>query len=265
MTESIIGKCKLCLEEGVPLRKSHFLPQATYKILRDENFHNPNPWQLTPRSAVQTSRQVWAHLLCSECEGRFDRNGENWVLKHCLRNEGRFLLKSFLDSVKPDIVSEFDPRGTRIYYASKNPDIDVQALTYFAASMFWRGSIHSWSNDSVPLRLGPFQERFRRYLMNEEAFPLHCFLWVLVREGKDTNRLTYTPLGEKKDTFWVYRFPMPGLVFLLMVGRSVPCLHRAYCFATHANHPIIVTPNVESFLVEEAVKVRQMSLGRLLR
>lgn len=91
------GKCQLCLDEPVELRSSHFFPKAAYKIMREEAIRtgwrmNPNPVLMTDRSAVQTSEQYTARLLCHRCEQRFSANGENWVLRHCWRGKTFYLL-----------------------------------------------------------------------------------------------------------------------------------------------------------------------------
>jgi hypothetical protein len=68
-----------------------------------------------------------------------------------------------LASRTPDVASVTNV--TKIYFASKVPEIDVYALAYFAASIFWRGSIHPWNDDgSVPVDLGPFQDT--KYLVD---------------------------------------------------------------------------------------------------
>ena len=196
----MVGQCKLCLKTGVELQDSHFLSAGIYRILRDDNEKNPNPWLLTKDAAVQTSSQLKAHLLCRDCEQRLSKNGENWVLGNCRRKDGRFPLAEILAARKPDIASAGNP--TRIYYAANIPEIKIGALAYFAASIFWRGSIHPWNQDeAIPVRLGPFQERFRRYLMGEEDFPKDSILWVVVRDASGIDRLTYAPMGERKGNF----------------------------------------------------------------
>jgi hypothetical protein len=176
-------QCKLCLQNVASLEDSHFLSAGIYRVLRDEREKNPNPWLLTKTTAVQTSRQMTAPLLCRACEQHFSKYGENWVLGHCLRKDRSFPLASILASKTPDVSS--DKTTTRIYYASTIPEINISALAYFAASIVWRGSIHPWNDDgSIPVRLGPFQEQFRQYLMGLESFPKDCSLSVVVREGK---------------------------------------------------------------------------------
>ncbi len=248
----MIGQCKLCLEDAVSLQESHFLSKGIYKVLRDDNEKNPNPWVLTGKTAFQTSRQMTAQLLCPSCEQRFSKHGENWVLKHCLRNNDSFSLASILASRTPDISST--TTTTRVYYASQIPEIDIPALAYFAASIFWRGSIYPWNDDgSIPVQLGPFREQFRQYLVGVASFPKDCSLWVVVRDGKEIARLTYAPIGERKGNFHVYKFPMPGFAFTLMVGKNIPVNYRKQCFIHGSGNPIVVTPLIEKFLENDAV------------
>jgi len=144
---------------------------------------------LTKKTAVQTSRQMTARLLCRDCEQRFSKFGENWVLAHCLHKDRSFLLAAILASRTPDISS--DKTTTRLFYAAKIPEIDISALAYFATSIFWRGSIHPWNDGgSIPVMLGPFQEQFRQYLLGLLPFPKDCSLSVVVREGKEIDRLS---------------------------------------------------------------------------
>ena len=258
-----MANADFCLNEGVELQDSHFLPKAIYKILRDDDEKNPNPWKLTPEAAVQTSKQITEYLLCSSCEQNLNKNGENWVLRHCLKSDSNFLIKEILDKKVADIIDPSDLSGTRIYYTLKIIEINIGALTYLASSVFWRGSIHAWNQDgTVPVPLGPYQERFRKYLNGEAAFPRHCFLWVLVRDGDKINCLTYAPIGQKKLTYWVYKFPIPGLAFFLFVGKCVPALYRNYCFVSGDSNPIIVTPDIEKHLLTDAVQMGLRGMAR---
>jgi hypothetical protein len=255
----MIGLCKLCLQDGVDLQNRHFLSKGIYKILRDAGERNPNPYLLTGTTVVQTSRQLTAALLCRACEQRLSKNGETWVLNHCLQNDGRFPLADILASRTPDLFAPENP--TKIYCAAEIPKINVSALAYFAASIFWRGSIHPWNDDgSIPVELGPFQERFRQYLMGLESFPKDSSLWLVVREGKEISRLTYAPLGARKDGLHIYKFPMPGLALMLTVSKNVPARHRQKCFVHGPGNPIVVTPLIDSLLMEEAVKLREKSV-----
>jgi hypothetical protein len=252
----MIGKCKLCLRDGVDLQQSHFLSAGIYRILRDRGEKNPNPYLLTKAGAVQTSRQEKTWLLCRDCEQRFSKNGENWVLKYCLRADHSFPLAALLASSAPELVSTMT--ATKVYFASRIPEVDISALSYFAASMFWRGSVYPWNEDgSIPVPLGPFGEPFRRYLMGLADFPQHCALWVAVRRGTEIDRLTHPPLGERRDMFHVHTFPMPGFGFSLTASKHLPARYRARCFVHGTGNPIIVTE-----VIEEKLKQRAMNLAQ---
>jgi hypothetical protein len=255
-TQDMQGQCRLCLRSPVELKNSHFMPAGVYRLLRDESStKNPNPVAISRKAAVQTSRQITASLLCGNCEGRLSKNGENWVLRHCLRKDDSFPLSAILRSTTPDF---FGPRTTtKIYRTARVAEINVDALAYFAASIFWRGSIHTWNDDgSVPIRLGPYQERFRRYLLSEGSFPEDCFLWVVVREPEGSiSRLTYFPIGKRAGGFHVYKFPMPGLAFTLLVGKSIPTKYREICLVQGKGNPIVVSDVLEGSLMEEALRM----------
>lgn len=255
----IKGKCKLCLKDRTDLLDSHFLSAGIYRILRDDGEVNPNPWVIMEKAAFQTSRQVKAPLLCSDCEQRLSRNGENWVLRNCLKADRSFPLSDALASQNPDLFSA--GTTTKVYHASKIAAIDVAALSYFAASIFWRGSIHPWNRDGTyPVNLGPFGEPFRTYLMGLSPFPTDSSLWVIVREGGQIGRMTYAPVGKREGVVHVYKFPMPGLGFSLTVSKNVPANHRNLCFVHGSGNPIIATTILEDMLMRDAVRLGEKSI-----
>src|SRR5258708_6712222 len=133
-----IAKCALCLIEGKELRDSHYVPAGVYRVLRDESATdgNPNPILLGEKTAIQTSKQITDYLLCHECEDRLNRNGENYFLKICWRRNG-FKLHAVLDAAPPSLVAG----QIKVYAAANFPEIDAGAISYFAASMFWRASV----------------------------------------------------------------------------------------------------------------------------
>lgn len=247
------GQCQLCLEIK-DLQDSHYLPKGIYKRLSGKDEKNRNPWLLSNKTAVQTSRQLRAHLLCSDCEQRINKKGEKWVIGNCLQEDDSFPLASILALRRPDISSSND--ATKIYYTSNIAEIDTSALAYFAASIFWRGSVYGWNSDgSVPVKLGPYKEQFRQYLMGLKEFPTDCSLWTVVREGKEVSRLTFTPVSERKDNFHVHKIPLPGIAFTLLVGKKLPASFREKCLVHGVGKPIIVTSLLESILADTAFKM----------
>lgn len=233
------------------LRESHFIPAGIYRILRGDVEKNPNPWLLTDRSAVQTSRQMTAYLLCGDCEQLFSTNGERWVLANCLKRDGTFPLRTLLASKTPAASSP----ETQVYYAAAIPEVNVSALGYFALSIFWRGSVHAWRGRTVHYDLGPFQEKFRQYLVGVTSFPSDCALLVALRTDKDIDCFTYPPIGSRRDGHHVYKFPMPGLGFSIAVGRNIPANIRSCCLVNGPGNPIVVTSMIDDSLKQDAAKV----------
>jgi hypothetical protein len=145
-----------------------------------------------------------------------------------LRNDGSFALAAILSSRVPAACNPAIS-STKIYHAAQIPEINISALTYFAASMFWRGSVYPWKRDGTcPVPLGPYQEPLRQFLLGVAEFPRDITLNVVVREPSTIRHLTHEPLGEWRGDLFVSKFPMPGLAFSLNAGKSLPsAMHNA--------------------------------------
>jgi hypothetical protein len=249
---AVVGKCKLCLRDGVELQDSHYLPRGIYKRLRSEDARTPHPTLITKTKTVQTSSQLKRRLLCKVCEDRLNSGGESWVLKHCRQVDGSFPLRDILSGRTPAHLQT----PTKVYAAARIPEISIPKIAYFAASIFWRGTLHGWNEDgSVPINLGPFEERFRRYLVGGEPFPREACLWVMVREGGGIEQLTYTPLQERVHGLHTCKFPMPGFAFMLIVSKNTPASYRSMCFVNAPGNPIFLTPLIEPLLLNEGVRL----------
>jgi hypothetical protein len=251
---AVIGKCKLCLREGVELQDSHYLPKGIYKRLRSDNAKKPHPVLFTKKKTVQTSSQLKSRLFCKVCEDRLNSGGETWVLKHCLQTDGTSPLRDILSGRTPDLQTT--RALTKVYFAARIPEISVSEIAYFAASIFWRGAIYGWNEDgSIPIDLGPFEGRFRRYLLGEESFPKDATLWVMVRQRGGVEQLTFTPLQERVGGLYTCKFPMPGIAFLLIVSKNTPASHRSMCFVNAPGNPIFQTQVLEPLLLDEGVRL----------
>lgn len=138
-------ECRLCLNVR-PLCKSHFLPKAIYKTLRSSTSANPNPVVFGAGFRYQTSVQAQAYLLCEECESRFRKGGEDWVLANCLRPGGKFPLRDVLYKATP----VWKDSKIRLYSCKSAPSIDPDSITYFALSVFWRATVYNWNYWRAP-------------------------------------------------------------------------------------------------------------------
>jgi hypothetical protein len=248
------GRCKLCLREGIALQNSHVLPAAIYRALRsDAKTGNPNPCMVSDQGEVQTSRQEKGRLLCRDCEQRLSTHGERWLFTNGLRPNGNFALAKVLAASVAAI--EHTP-PTKIYFTASIPAVDTAAISYFAASIFWRASVHTWKDRAdQQVSLGPFEDGFRRYLLGEAAFPTNSALLVVVRTKSLVSAVCRLPSKGRVDGARVYNFTMPGFVFNLFVGKNLPLHFRAISFAHNPDHPLSVTDIMESGILDGARRV----------
>jgi hypothetical protein len=156
--------CSLCLNDR-ELCFSHLIPKSAYKPLRSAKSPNPNPLILTEKTSYTSSWQVADYLLCLECEQRFREKGEDWVLAHSYRGPGKFRFREILHANQPMFEG---PEGL-IYSTSMIPDLNMEAIIYFASSVFWRAGAHRWRRDRmiINIDLGKYEEPLRLFLRGE--------------------------------------------------------------------------------------------------
>jgi hypothetical protein len=83
------GTCKLCLEEA-NLQESHYLGRALYKLSRD---NGELPILRSPDLIIRTQRQIKDYVLCWNCEQRFTKMGEDYLMRMINRNDGFRLME----------------------------------------------------------------------------------------------------------------------------------------------------------------------------
>jgi hypothetical protein len=254
-----IGECLLCHQPNQELQDSHFLPAGVYRVLRNEGTEdgNPNPVLFSEEGAVQTSRQITDFVFCRDCEQRLNRNGEDYFLKYCWRRNG-FRLHAVLSAATPSVVAG----RIKVYAADELSEVDIQKLTYFGASMFWRDSVHQWktkNHSTEQINLGPYEEQFRTYLMGETGFPENCMLWVSVPETlTPLAPLSLTPYGGARlDGLRLYKLIVLGVGFMLYVGRAMTPEHRELCSVRGKGHPIYQTDLQEQGALNDLYKMFQ--------
>ena len=240
----------MCKADNRELQNSHFLPAGVYRVTREENEANPNPITFDDRGVFQDSKQICDYLLCSECEDRLNKNGERWFLADCSRRD-QFRLDSLLNS---GTAVELSPR-MKVYHAASIPGVNVEALAYFASSMFWRSSAHRWTvrgKAAKGIQLGPYQEELRTYLLGQTEFPRYCVLWVSVADARTPiDAFSLTPYGGRTQGYHVYKLLVRGVAFHLFVGKRIPAQFRQTCFVRGTGHPIYRTDMLEEALLKD--------------
>jgi hypothetical protein len=229
-----LRQCPLCLENK-ELVSSHLIPRAMYTYCRTAD---SEPVLFTTEVMMQTSRQLQHRLLCGDCEDLLNKGGEHWLLPLLATIDKKFPLLDIIEKLPPDLT---DSEG-RGYAASNNPEIKVDKLIHFAMGVFWKASIHSWRGDGKEpqIELGPYRDNVRVYLRGEAPFPkcMGLVMGVLPRE-KALISFTQPYRGSAKGCH-NFMFYIPGIQFVLSVGKRLPIEMPNICFASNSAHPILV-------------------------
>lgn len=219
------GICKLCRKRR-QLVRSHLMPAALYAMTREPGSRTLNPIMVTRKTTVPTSQQIWAYLLCRECEHRFNVGGEAYVLT--LVNDGtRFPLLERLHVALP-----LQETSTMAIYSGPAVGIDVERLAYFALSVFWRASVHRWRlphGGAVWNSLGTHEEPIRRYLLGEARFPVEVTIPVVACTDHGSQGSFYTPCQIRGHEVPGFGMLARGIHFRLFVGPDIPELMRSAC------------------------------------
>jgi hypothetical protein len=237
----IPGVCKLCLEEKM-LCDSHLAPAGLYKYCRAKEL---GPVKLTAEEISVASEEVSTYLLCEECEGRLNRDGENWLLPKLATIDQKFPFYDILMEIRPDTVED----GVAAFACSRNPKIGFRKLTNFALGVFWKASVHSWrTNKSGPMiQLGKYREDFRQFLVGKGKFPKQATLVVGVTPPEKAVIGFMMPYFRGVSACHQFLFYVPGVLFVLNVGKQITDYERQLCFYTDPLHPIILADLSKDF------------------
>ncbi len=246
----MVGKCRLCLEQG-ELQRSHLLPKALYRLIGSgTDPDHPDTLQLSSDGIKKSSEQVWRHLLCSECEDRLNKGGEKWVLSNCYRGAGRFRLR--VDARKrPNLGSEL---GFEAYAASAE---EVAKLTYFPLSVIWRASLCDWpcrGETFQQIELGPYQEKLRKYLKGDVSSLESIEVGIELSELNPPWLAMSLPCSYRVNGNKWHRFHIPGVTFYVSIGGS-----------EHVQFGPVPQPSLPIFVGRDGDKVAQPEMMRLMR
>jgi hypothetical protein len=257
---TFVGNCKLC-HQTKTLLKSHYLPKGAYRVNRARELSNSNPVVLFASEAKQSQTQLKDNVLCSDCEERFNKNGENWVLANIPREYGApFPLLNALSSLTPIGVVD----DLKIYAGLGTPGVDIEKLIYFAMSLFWRGAVHSWGNfkDGRPTQvsLGNYEETIRQYLLNGSRLPKDVALTILVcPNGRKLNAI-FAPWATAFAKSSRYVSYLSGIGFILDFGKDLPEEFRSLCAYHSPQRVLLVSPEFEQ-TIREVIKTEVEARG----
>jgi hypothetical protein len=213
--------CKLCLKEK-KLQRSHLMPRALYKKSRSSGSKgNQDPLVRSARGAKRSSHQIQDYVFCWECEQRLSSYGERYVMGLVTTQKGRFPLLEQLTSVKPTHAGP----AWAMYSVADSPKINRDRLAYFAISVFWRASVHSWKQEggkTVKIDLGAkYNEQIRKYLMGVASVPQNAFLWLVICSDLENQNAFFTPGENQKNKDRSVIFLARGMLFMFRVTNTL--------------------------------------------
>jgi uncharacterized protein YlaI len=245
------GPCALCRKIRT-LNNSHFMTAALYKLFRIGT--DRRHVVLTPgMKPARTTKQIKAYLLCDECEERFNKEGENWVLANGVQENDDFPLQSALKTAEPKFTND----DFATFSGLDTPGLELDKLGYFAISILWRAAVFDWSKVSQDgpeqLNFGPYREQLRLYLLGG-TFPDDACLFIYIAKNK-TDRVIIPPRGGRapNGTFH-YSFHIPGFLFMMVLGKKIPQTMRSMCSIGAPERLVILTNDVEKLLVKSVLK-----------
>jgi hypothetical protein len=133
----------------------------------------------------------------------------------------------------------------RHYSKSDSPEIDRAKLAYFAISVFWRASVHTWyseSGDEIRINLGQkYNEEIRQYLLGLTPVPVRAALDVHVCTDAVNQQTFFPPLDNAKSKEGrMVGFTARGIGFTFGIGKTIPIFYRRLSIINYDLAPIAV-------------------------
>jgi hypothetical protein len=248
-----IGVCKLCLQTKA-LQDSHYLPKGAYKRNRAPALKNPSPVVLSNNELVQSSTQLSDYLLCSDCEQKFNTNGESWVLANIPRDYGEKF--PILEALKTG-AAILEDGGTKVYAGAKVKSLEMEKIVYFAMSVFWRGAVHVWKsslNSEAPdVHLCGYEEPIRQFLLGMSPLSEDVGLTVYVCPNGSVLNAMLVPWDAHLPECSRYLFYVSGLGFVLHFADKLAPQFKATC-AYHSPDKVIMLSSDFEILIRDILR-----------
>jgi hypothetical protein len=181
---------------------------------------------MTPKVVMATQRQLWAHLLCRDCEGRLNRWGETPVLKLLDTGSGFRLLDwmhlALVLKIEPNLVS----------FSGSAMGVDTDALAHIALGILWKGSVRKWptvEKQTTSVALGPFKEPIRKYLLGKSGFPDGVYVLVGACEDKGSRGMVFAPHLVNGSRNRMFGILVRGIWFHVIMDKSAASGTKKLC------------------------------------
>jgi hypothetical protein len=118
---------------------------------------------------------------------------------------------------------------SKFHSCSANRELDLEKLTYFAVSIFWRAAVKDWAKGLERIDLGTYESHIRKWLLGETGYPKNVFLSVCLAEEAEDICHILPPFRLAARPFHTFYMFLPGMEFMLFVGKSVPKDLQDHC------------------------------------
>jgi hypothetical protein len=233
-TQMKSGICKLCLKEA-DLQQSHYHARALYRLFATCGEHTI---LASPHLIIQDQKQIKDYLLCSVCERRFNKMGENYAMQVLSRPGGFKILELVRASPMRRVEREYT------VYSARDLRIEADKLAYFALSVLWRGA-HIWptfeGRATGGLQLGGHKEQLRRYLLGADQYPPGVAVKISVAcDEASQDFATFPQLNPEQSDATVFTFVTRGIWFDIAIGDCLPTYMYQSCCVSSPEKPVFV-------------------------
>jgi hypothetical protein len=242
--------CKLCLSKA-DLQQSHYLGRALYRLSSGDG---ERPILMSPDLVIQDQKQIKDYVLCRNCEQRFTKMGEDYLMKMVNRKDGFRMME--LIRANPMRRTE----GEYTVYCAAHMGIDTDMLAYFALSVIWRGA-HIWptfqGRATGGLQLGPHEKRLRRYLLGTDPYPRGVLVKMSVAcDNASQNFIMFPRINPDQQDATAFTFMVRGIWFDVIVGASLPAyMYRNCCVSSPEK--VIFVGDFDRFVTYEIEQSKQ--------
>jgi hypothetical protein len=188
------------------LLNSHIIPAAAYDRIADRDAAEPserNPVRVTSDASILASAQLRAYILCPGCEERFGV-WERYCLPLLVQPDGSF---PWLERRRTL------PIGSKWGDVAFSANVNVETLSLFAISLFWRLSVFREASS-----LGSDESACSDYLLRRSNFPERAALWVTLL---DRVGASVSPPDRAAATFFSRQYPDYVLHRLVILGADL--------------------------------------------
>jgi hypothetical protein len=260
--KNVHGVCELCQKQA-KLCKSHYLGRVLHRM---SFTGNEPPVVMTPKLVRVSPRQLWAHLLCEDCEQRLNERGEKPFLALCNDGDNNFRLLNLMEVAMPmtqspnvrvsfggllfrDIDGTFSE--TVVRYSRKAMGIETEDLAYYALSVLWKGSVYKWKTfqgQESTVDLGKYQEPIRHYLTGEAGFPDGVYVITTVCTDKGSPGMCFAPSKVSESQFPMFSVLVRGIWFHIITTDEMPAGISDLCCVRSTEKVLFKEDCLERFL-----------------